>query len=197
MSIIGIPIGFYGYLFPGNINLMVVELYDTKKYKLLSIILLLIVFFESFYCGLSLTFLNVIKSHSGFYKSVEVVSYVLIFTMGVWMLVEKRNDKNSTHQNTIIRGVFSVVIHPQQIPFWVVAGVLVNKFIQFNINNPASFYFIFYNAIGTLLAMFTYMIFGKKLLNYFKLNIAHINKAMGAAYILLVLYHFVSISIFP
>jgi hypothetical protein len=35
MSIIGIPVGFYGYLFPGNINLMVVELYAAKKFKLL------------------------------------------------------------------------------------------------------------------------------------------------------------------
>ena len=34
MSIIGIPIGFYGYLFPGNINLMVhfkLKIYTVKE----------------------------------------------------------------------------------------------------------------------------------------------------------------------
>ncbi len=192
MTIIGIPVGFYGYLFPGNINLMVVELYGAKKFKLLSIILTLIVVFESIYCGLSLTFLNAVKSNSGFYKSIEFISYALIFIMGLWMIIEKKNNKNAAHQNTIIRGVFSIVIHPQQIPFWVVAGVLVNKAVQLNINSGALLLFILYNAIGTLLAMFAYMIFGKKLLNYFKLNISHINKGMGSAYILLVLYHLFS-----
>lgn len=192
MIIIGIPIGFYGYLFPGNINLMVVDLYGAKKFKLLLIILTLIVVFESIYCGLSLIFLNTIKSNSGFYKSIELISYVLIFIMGLWMIVEKRNNKNAAHQNTIIRGVFSIIIHPQQIPFWVVAGILVNKAVQLNMNSGVLLLFILCNAIGTLLAMFTYMIFGGKLLNYFKLNVSHINKAMGSAYLLLVLYHLLS-----
>lgn len=43
------------------------------------------------------------------------------------MIVEKPNNKNAAHQNTIIRGVFSNIIHPQQIPFWVIAGILEIK----------------------------------------------------------------------
>lgn len=160
MSIIGIPVGFYGYLFPGNITLMVVTLYGAKKFKLFLIILTLIVVFESIYCGVSLTFLNTIKSNTSFYKLIEFISYALIFVMGLWMIVEKKNNKNATHQNTIIiRGVFSIVIHPQQIPFWVVAGVLVNKAVQLDINSGALLLFTLFNSMGTLLAMFTYMIF--------------------------------------
>lgn len=193
MSIIGIPIGFYGYLFPGNINLMVVELFGAKKYRLLSLILLLIVVFESIYCGLSLMFLNVIKSSSQFYKAVEITSYVLIFIMGLWMIAEKRNDKNAAHQNTIIRGIFSIIIHPQQIPFWVVAGVLINKVVQLSSNASALPLFVLYNAIGTLLVMFTYMIFGRKLMNYFKLTISPINKVMGFVYIFLAVYQLLSL----
>ena len=69
------------------------------------------------------------------------------------MILEKRNTEKAAHQNTIIRGVFSIVIHPQQIPFWVVAGVLVNKAVQLNTNSGALLLFILYNAIGTQLAM--------------------------------------------
>ena len=185
MSIIGIPIGFYGYLFPGNINLMVVELYGVKRYRFLSLVLLLIVVFESIYCGLSLMFLNVIMSNSQFYKSIEIVSYVLIFITGLWMITEERNNTNAAHQNTIIRGVFNIIIHPQQIPFWVVAGVLINKVVQLNSNTSALPLFILYNAIGTLLVMFTYMIFGKKLMNYFNVTISPINRVMGSVYIFL------------
>jgi len=190
MILIGIPIGFYGYLFPGNINLMVLELYSTKKYQLLILMLALIVVFESIYCYVSLTFLKEIKGNIKFYSSVEIVSYLLIFIMGLWMLFEKRNNKTASHQNTISRGVISIIIHPQQIPFWVIAGVLVNRVVNVNIDLWTLSGFILFNAVGTLLAMLSYMFFGKKILEYFKFNITHINKAMGVVYILLALYHF-------
>ena len=190
MILIGIPIGFYGYLFPGNINLMVLELYNTKRYQLLILMFALIVVFESIYCFASLTFLQEIKSNVKFYSTIEIVSYLLIFIMGLWMLFEKRNNKTAAHQNTITRGVISIIIHPQQIPFWVIAGVLVNRVVNVNMDLWTLSGFVFFNAIGTLLVMFSYMFFGKKILEYFKFNNTHINKAMGVVYILLALYHF-------
>lgn len=190
MILIGIPIGFYGYLFPGNINLMVLELYNTKRYQLLILMFALIVVFESIYCFASLTFLQEIKSNVKFYSTIEIVSYLLIFIMGLWMLFEKRNNKTAAHQNTITRGVISIIIHPQQIPFWVIAGVLVNRVVNVNMDLWTLSGFVFFNAIGTSLVMFSYMFFGKKILEYFKFNNTHINKAMGVVYILLALYHF-------
>ncbi len=190
MILIGIPIGFYGYLFPGNINLMVLELYNKKRHQLLILMFALIVVFESIYCFASLTFLQEIKSNVKFYSTIEIVAYLLIFIMGLWMLFEKRNNKTAAHQNTITRGVISIIIHPQQIPFWVIAGVLVNRVVNANMNLWTLSGFVFFNAIGTMLAMFSYMFFGKKILEYFKFNIIHINKAMGVVYILLALHHF-------
>ena len=190
MILIGIPIGFYGYLFPGNINLMVLELYNTKRYQLLILMFALIVVFESIYCFASLTFLQEIKSNVKFYSTIEIVSYLLIFIMGLWMLFEKRNNNTATHQNTITRGVINIIIHPQQIPFWVIAGVLVNRVVNVNMDLWTLSGFVFFNAIGTLLVMFSYMFFGKKILEYFKVNNTDINKAMGVVYILLALYHF-------
>ena len=189
MSIIGIPIGFYGYLFPGNINLMVVELYSSKKYQLLFLMLTMITVFESLYCGTALTFLNKLDTKSYIYRNIEFVSYVLVFLMGLWMILEKRDNKKAAHQNTIIRGVLSIVFHPQQIPFWIVAGILVNKIIPLYEDRNVLFLFVLYNAIGTLLVMGLYMIFGKKLLNYFSFNISHVNKVMGSVYIVMVLCH--------
>jgi len=193
MSIIGIPIGFYGYLFPGNINLMVVELYSVKKYKALGLVLLLIALFESLYCIASLTLLNNLDVKGELYRNIEITSYGLVFIMGLWMIFEKRNNKKATHQNTVLRGVINIVFHPQQIPFWVVTGILVNKITPLNKESGALFLFVLSNAIGTLLIMYCYMIFGKKLLNYFSVNISQINKGMGCAYLLLVLYRFISI----
>ena len=64
MSIIGLPIGLYGYLFPGNINLMVLDLYASKKYRILAAVLLLIIVFESIYCLLTLLLLGGLKESS-------------------------------------------------------------------------------------------------------------------------------------
>jgi uncharacterized membrane protein YbjE (DUF340 family) len=192
MTIIGIAIGFYGYLFPGNINLMVVELYSKRKYRLLWVVLAMIALFESLYCGLSLWFLNSIKNDVHFYKTVELISFVLILLMGIWMIADKRYDKKATHQSTIARGIISMIIHPQQIPFWVIAGVLINKIVDLYNNSYSLWLFVLFNAIGALLAMFAYMIFGNKLLQYFRLNISQVNRAMGVVYILLALWNLLS-----
>lgn len=90
MGLIGIPIGFYGYLFPGNINIMVLDLYASKEYKMLIMILSLVVLFESAYCIGSLFYLNKIKATSPLFSTIEITSYLLVLAMGSWMLFEKR-----------------------------------------------------------------------------------------------------------
>jgi hypothetical protein len=189
MLLIGIPIGLYGYIFPGNINLMVLEIFRTKKYAFLLLMLALILSFESIYCVISLTLVNSIKSNQKLYSSIEFFSYALIFLFGVWMLFEKRNDQVKSYRNTVYRGIISIIIHPQQIPFWVVAGILVSKFAHLNTGTGSFYFFVLCNAIGTLMAMGVYMFAGNKLLNFFRFNIAQVNKIMGGVYILLVLYH--------
>jgi small neutral amino acid transporter SnatA (MarC family) len=189
MSIIGIPIGLYGYLFPGNINIMVLNLYASKKYQLLVGILSLIVLFESMYCIGTLYFLGALSSKSSIYKWVEISSYLLVLLMGLFMIIEKSNSEKAAQKNTLYRGIFSIIIHPQQIPFWLVVGVVFNPLAIFEMNYFTIAAFLFFNAIGTLMAMFIYMFFGNKLLQFFKLNISHINKAMGFVYVLMGCYY--------
>lgn len=188
MSFIGIPIGFYGYVFPGNINLMVVELYTSSRVRFLFFTLGLILFFETFYCIVSLLLLNTLKFNTSIYNTIELVSYIMVLLMGIWMVVENKKDQQKSKKNTVYRGLLSIIFHPQQIPFWVIMGVVVNKFVPFTANHQALYQFAFFNAVGTLLAMVFYMIFGSKLFNYLKLNILQINKIMGSVYIILALY---------
>lgn len=188
MNLIGVLFGFYGYVFPGNINLMILDLYNSKKYSLLSFMLFLIVLFESIYCFLSLSFIENIKSNNTIISLIDFTSYFLILIMGVWMIFENKVNKISKHQNTIFRGVLNIIIHPQQIPYWLIAGNLLNHYFNLNENYLQIIKFAFFNAIGTLLAMFFYMFFGKKFLNYFNLNIFQINKTIGIIYVLVFLY---------
>lgn len=192
MSIIGIPIGFYSYLLPGNINLMVVDVYASRNYRLLWLLCGLILLCESLYCWVSLRFLESIKSHTMLYLALEYLSYALLAAMGCWMLLEKTRDPEKQHQHVIYRGVISTIVHPQQIPFWVITGLLVNKVVPLYSNTWVFYSFIAYNTIGAFLTLLFYMILGSKLLSYFKLNVLKINKVMGLVYLLGALYGLVA-----
>jgi putative Ca2+/H+ antiporter (TMEM165/GDT1 family) len=145
------------------------------------------------YCGISLYFLGGVHANTKWYTVIEIVSFILILIMGLWMVFENKKDIKTTQQNTIYRGVFSTIIHPQQIPFWIVAGVLLNATLRFSdgLNNLLSF--VGFNVIGTLLVMLCYMFLGTKLISYFKLNLAQINKVMGVFYVLLASYHLIKL----
>jgi hypothetical protein len=167
---------------------MVVELFRSKKYKLLTAIVGLILVFESSYCLLSLLFLKAIKNNTNIYSIIEISAYILIAMMGIWMLVEKSKNEEKVRKNTLYRGILSIIIHPQQIPFWVVIGVVINKFISIDAKSSSLYQFVFFNAIGATMALFFYMMFGTKVFNVLKLNFFQVSKVMGAAYLLLAVY---------
>ncbi len=193
MISIGILIGFYGYLFPGNINLMVVHLYTSKQHRLLYQMLALIVLFESLYCAAVLYSLQALHMQSQWYHVVEMASYGMLLIMGVWMVLEKKNNSKTTSDNTVYRGLISIVIHPQQIPYWMVAGVLLQATLKFSEGWSHLLPFVCFNAIGTLLVMLFYLLVGGKLILYLKINLLQLNKIMGAVYFFLAIYHFAKV----
>ena len=87
MSIIGIFIGFYGYLFPGNINLMILELYKNKQYNKLLLAMIIILLFESLYCFFTLYFLYKININQKIFHSLEIGAYILTLAMGLYIVI--------------------------------------------------------------------------------------------------------------
>jgi threonine/homoserine/homoserine lactone efflux protein len=182
MNIIGLPIGLYGYLFPGNINIMMIDLYRNKNNKLLVIGLIAMVVFETIYCIGTLEFLETIKSNSQLFKGIEIISFLMTLTMGIWMLLEKKKDAHKINKSNIIRGFISIVFHPQQIPFWVIIAVVVNPLMN-NYNSYGLAFFAISNAIGALLAMIIYMTIGTRIVNFFSIKSNSINKSIALVYI--------------
>lgn len=191
MSLIGIPIGFYAYLFPGNINLMMLQLHSEKRYRFLLFVFILALLFESLYCFLSLYFLSRFSPNLQVFKILEIVGYTLTMLMGFWMLFEKKYIRENKSQGNIYRGVFSIIIHPHQIPFWLFIGVLFHSILQNATNNWNLFFFVLCNTIGTGLILCTYAFFGKKILQFIHLNLNQINKIVGVSYISIAVYYFI------
>ena len=162
---------------------MVVNLFHNKQYKYLSFTLLLIIVFESFYSAITLLFLKAFLHNQYLYQGVEVLSLLLLSGLGFWMIVDRKKDIKTAASNTYKRGIFSIIIHPQQIPFWMAVSTLFSTIIYNNM-----YWFIVYNAIGVLLIMICYMFLGKILISYFKVNLKRINTIIGIAYIVISVY---------
>lgn len=193
MSIIGILVGFYGYLFPGNINLMVVHLYTTKQYQLLWIVLAFMALFESLYCAGVLYSLQSLHKQSEWYTVVEILSYCMLFLMGIWMVLEKKKSDRGAGNQTLYRGLLSILIHPQQIPFWTVWGVMLKGSLLLGSGTKSLLPFVVFNALGAVLAMLCYMFIGSKFIHYLKINLVQMNKIIGGLYMFLAMYHFVAL----
>ncbi|MDI9319258.1 MAG: hypothetical protein QM530_02175 [Phycisphaerales bacterium] len=99
------------------------------------------------------------------------------------MLFDKKH--NYKDKGTIYRGFISIIIHPQQIPFWLLVGVLFQDIIFKPLSFGSLLQFVLFNAIGTLLILLCYALLGKKLLDFIKLNITQITKIIGLSYILI------------
>jgi hypothetical protein len=185
---IGIITGFYGYLFPGNINLMVLQLYQSKQKKQLYFILFLIVLFESIYLYLSITLLNKIEHQNKLLSYLHLVSNILLLVMGLWMILEKRSEI-SIAKNTKKRGLLYIFFHPTQIAFWIVITTVMFNLLKYKVTESNIISFMLFNALGTLLIMLTYMVVGNKLLDYFKLNMSKLSKIVGFFYVAVFLYN--------
>lgn len=184
MILLAILIGFYGYLFPGNINLMIMELYRSQRFSILILTLSVVIFCESFYCYFTLQFIDKINKGNSWFDYIENAAYIVSLLMGTWMLLEIKSKKENKN-NSIYRGLLSAIIHPQQIPFWFFMGVLFNNSINNSNNNFELSVFVFFNAIGAILILLVYATFGNKLLNFLHLRMSHINKFAGILYILI------------
>ena len=191
MIVLAMLIGFYGYLFPGNINLMILELYATKRYSILTLVGVIVILFECLYCYFTLQFIDRLNDNQQLYQYLEWAAYLLTLIVGLWMLLEEKT-KNEHRKGNIYRGLLSTIIHPQQITFWIVMSVLFNNIIYFEMNSHALPAVVFFNAIGAALVLWCYAVYGSKLLDLLKLKISTISKSIGAFYIVYSLFSLIN-----
>lgn len=184
MIALGIPIGFYGYLFPGTINIMLMQTFHNKQLKLLFQLIFLALFFEGLYCFLSIKLFSVLAQNIFLQKILNVSSILLILIIGIWMVAEKKETPNH-YSNTLKRGILSIIIHPQQIPFWLVFGNLVNSLTPLYNNDFNLLLLILFNSIGVTLVFALYIVFGNEIIKRFSLKFNSITKDIGFMYVVL------------
>lgn len=172
--------GLYGYLFPGNINTMMMHLREQRRNRLLLGVIILAVSFEFAYCYAAISFLGFIGSDRVVANVLSSVGCVLSLGFGAWILLERTSALKERDNSILARGIISIVIHPQQIPFWLFVYAIARPFG--NIASPALFALA--DVLGCLVVYFAYVYGGHRLLSALKINHAHIQTIIGLLYLM-------------
>ena len=181
MYLIAFLTGIYGYIFPGNINLMLMELYGNKRFLLLSFVFVLSLVFEFIYCYTSLRFFKWFNGSSDLIHYLTFAGSFLSLLFGIWMLAANKKQEDFKQLNaTITRGIISIIIHPQQITFWLFVYVQLSVF--FTINSFGKF--SLFNILGCAVIFIAYALGGSRIASYLKLNTSTIRKGVGIIYLL-------------
>jgi len=171
--------GLYGYLFPGNINTMLMQLGETKRYVLLFTLMLLALGAEYAYCFFSITALSMLQSHDILIRSLSIAGCVLGFVFGIWILATRKQDMKQGGSAVIARGLISMIIHPQQIPFWISVYSLSIPFGGI----PHASLFALGDVAGSLVVYLLYAFAGSVLLRKLRVSYSHIQTTAGLLYL--------------
>lgn len=181
-------LGFWGYLMIANINLAVLELAKHGTRTQLTRYIVVCLFFEFVYCFGSLYFLNYLKIYPQVILIAQYIAIVLLLILGFWALLEKSKDIIIERKNIIRRGYWSIIIHPQQIPFWLLWGIFLMERNIISTDAVSLLFFAAFNIFGAFCMLMCYVMFGNKLISLIKLNLSVIKKVVGVLCIATAIY---------
>ena len=173
-------VGVYGYLFPGNINTLMMHLSGKKNYKLLAGIFFLALLFEFLYCYTAISCYSLIGENTAIARILSWLGCIMGFGMGSWILLEKNKRSHEKTNSMTARGIISIIIHPQQVVFWLYVYALLMPFG--NIGSATSF--ALSNVCGCALIFSVYIWGGTRLLQKYQHSEKYLHKAVGLLYLL-------------
>ena len=192
MPVIAFLIGFYGYLLPGIINMTMMELHLQKRHSVLTLVFLLALTFEFSYCYFSLLFFNFFSKNTDLMLYLTVIGCLFTLAIGIWMLVGvQKTIKQNTKDNYISRGVINIIVHPQQIPFWLITFVQLKPFIKID----SVLTFSLFNVLGCAAIFLLYILGGNRFMSYMNLKLTTVKKAVSILWIVISVVSLLNVTI--
>lgn len=171
--------GVYGYLFPGNINTMLMSLYQHRRFLLLSGVIVLALIFEYIYCFVALNSYAAIGNNNTVALFLNYGGCILGLFFGCWILFERAESKQRKINTIVARGIVSIVVHPQQVTFWLYIYALLQPFGGIKAVSG----FAFFNIIGCAVIFIAYMRFGNAIIRSLQINEVALQRFIGFMYI--------------
>lgn len=192
--IAGLCTGFIGYLMVNNINLCLLEMQRGGKTRAAAFFVLLVLGFEVLYCLLSLWGMKFLLQYPAWVLATRISAIVFLLIIGSWSLLEKGTEQpDKFRRNVIRRGYWSVLVHPQQIPFWLFWGLLLadKGLLQPRLSDFLQLAAA--NAVGSFLVLATYWKYGNQLIERFSLRRTFLKNLVGVICLLSAVFLFADI----
>ncbi len=175
----GFMLGFMGYLPPGNINLSVIQLALDEHKERLWLFILLATVMEFIYCLACLTGLDMLLHQPQLVIVLKWISVFIFATLGLLSFFHNEENIKVQAFSGFGKGVFTAIINPLQIPFWLVWGVYLteNKWINGNLSFTTIFALV--TSLGTVCILWMYAVGGKKLVETMKLERKLLDRIIG------------------
>lgn len=160
MLLLGIAIGFYGYLQPGIINTMMLQLYLHQEIRKLIIAFICCIFFEIIYASISLYFFTKYTLTPTTQLYFKVAGAIIFIVIALSMLGKTKvyQQKQVLHKQ-YKQGIIAIILHPQQIPFWMATFSFVLPVLS-STNLQLMIWLLVGNTIGVILIMIIYVFVG-------------------------------------
>lgn len=169
--IAGFCTGFTGYLMVNNINLCLLELQQVNKRVQAFFFVFWVLLFEALYCIGSLRGMKLLLQFPAWVLVARITAIVFLLIIGAWTLLEKRNEpEERLRKNIILRGYWSVFVHPQQIPFWLFWGLLLTDKGIMKAEDADFLILAGANSLGALLVLVLYWRVGNQIIERFAVN---------------------------
>jgi hypothetical protein len=178
--IAGLCTGFIGYLMVNNINLCLLELQRVNKRGQAFFFVFWVLLFEALYCIGSLRGMKFLLQFPSWVLIARIAAIAFLLVIGAWTLLEKGNEpEERLRKNIILRGYWSVFVHPQQIPFWLFWGLLLTDKGIMEAEDADFLILAVANSIGALLVLALYWLAGNQLIERFAVNRRFLKNLVG------------------
>jgi threonine/homoserine/homoserine lactone efflux protein len=160
MLLLGMAIGFYGYLQPGIINTMMLQLYLHQEIRKLLIAFICCIFFEIIYASISLYIFTKYTLTPTTQLYFKVAGAIIFIVIALSMLGKTKvyQQKQVLHKQ-YKQGIIAIILHPQQIPFWMATFSFVLPVLS-STNLQPMIWLLVGNTIGVILIMIIYVFVG-------------------------------------
>lgn len=182
---------FIGTIPPGTLNLSIIQMGLEHRVQQAWRFSLAACIIEYFYAWAAVAFENFITSSSAIEENFELITGIVMLTLGVLSLVTARKPSplvKKFHASGFRKGIILGILNPLALPFWVAMTAYIRSQRWASIDSTISLHaYLFGIALGGFALLMLLFFLARKVVVYFEGN-SFVNKIPGVTLLILGCY---------
>lgn len=172
-------IGISSYIPIANINLGLLYLSAARKRQKAFALWVVAVLFEGLYCFASLRLIGLLADNVLISQVLSFLIIVVFIGLGIWNFVQSPDENLRAEHAMTRKAYFAAIVHPQQIPFWLIWGAYLSPRGLLIDDPEAILNFALWNSLGSAITLGLYSIAGIRLKDWVMKRQKFLSKVVG------------------